>query len=154
MHTGASKRRTIKIVTIIAIVLSSLVIPLLVSSPPSESKTQLAPWAFPGAYANYSGMEIFLNNITYSLEYSWKVLAVNSTKTEVFSVVKLQPESGPPGISSHVRWYTATESDEAPLSFVSNGTLLYSYDGTTTIMGKTIPSPPMCTSIAAVRTLH
>ncbi len=139
MHTGASKRRTIKIVTIIAIVLSSLVIPLLVSSATTESKPQLAPWAFPGAFANYSGMEIFLKNITYGLEYSWKVLAVNSTKAEVFSVVKLQPDSGPPGISSHVSWYTATGSDEAPLSFFSNGTLLYSYDSTATIMGKTIP---------------
>jgi len=115
---------------------------LLISVPlpaVSDSGPQLVPWAFPGAYASYSGSTILLGEVRYAMYYTIKVLAVDGTRAEVLSQMRFDIGSDPPIIAQHVTWVDATKQEEISVALVSNDTLLYSHDGTLTIGGETIP---------------
>ena len=115
---------------------------LLISAPlpaVGDSGPQLVPWAFPGAYASYSGSTLILGELRYTMDYTIKVLAVDGTKAEVLSQIRIEIGSDPPIIAQHVNWSSAARDEEIPFAFVGNDTLLYRHDGNVTIRGATIP---------------
>jgi hypothetical protein len=137
-----AKRRPVIVIGVVGLVVICTLLLLLISAPlpaVSDSKPQLVPWAFPGAYANYSGSTIVLGRIRCTMNYTVKVLAVEGTKAEVLSQMRFDIGSEPPVIARHLRWDDATKQEEAPVALVSNNSLLYSQDGTVTIRGETIP---------------
>jgi len=105
----------------------------------SISGPQLVPWAFPGAYASYSGSTMLLGELRYTMNYAIKVLAVDGTRAKVLSYMRIEIGSDPPIIQQHVTWTDATKQEEISFALVSNGILLYSHDGNLTIRGETIP---------------
>ena len=127
-------------IVVLVTVCSSLF--LLISAPlpaVSDRGPQLVPWAFPGAYASYSGSTILLGVVRYTMYYTIKVLAVDGTRAEVLSQMRFDIGSDPPIIAQHVSWVNATKQEEISVALVSNDTLLYSHDGNLTIRGETIP---------------
>ena len=142
MQQRSWARRHLPILATVLIVIYSSPFVLssaFVSAAAGDGESRLLPWAFPGAFANYSGSATLPNGIPYTLHYAWKVLKVTGTKAEVLTVMRLQARSGPPSIHHHVTWDTATRSEVARLEFVTNDTLFLNYDSTATVMGKTIP---------------
>ena len=137
----AVRRRFVVVAAAVVVVCSSLLL-LLSPAPPSaasNSEPQLAPWAFPGAYANYSGSATLPNGIPYTLQYELRVLTVTGTKAEVVTVMAIQARSEPLTIHRNVAWRTATRSEGTPPDLITNDTLFLTYDSTATVMGKTIP---------------
>ena len=115
---------------------------LLISAPlpaVSDSGPPLVPWAFPGAYASYSGSTILLGEVRYTMYYTIKVLAVDGTRAEVLSQMRFDIGSDPPIIAQRMSWVDATKREEISVVLVSNDTLLYTHDGNLTIRGETIP---------------
>ncbi len=133
------KKTRVVAVGIIAVVTLSSLLLLLLPSPPTESRTQLAPWAFPGAYANYTGSTMLFGKFRYTMNYAIKVLAVTGTQAEVLSQVRYQIGSDSPIVLQHSSWHNVTKDEDTTGAFIANGTLLYSYDANVTIRGKTIP---------------
>src|SRR3989475_12132701 len=137
----AQRHPVIVFVIVFVVVACSWLFLLFATSLPavSSSGPQLVPWAFPGAYASYSGSTILLGEVRYTMYYTIKVLAVDGTRAEVLSQMRFDIGSDPPIIAQHVTWVDATKQEEISVALVSNDTLLYSHDGTLTIGGETIP---------------
>ena len=138
---SAVRRRLVIVVAAVVVICSSLFI-LLSPDPPSaasNSEPQLAPWAFPGAYANYSGSATLPNGIPYTLQFELRVLAVNGAKAEVVSLMAIQARNKPLSIHRNAAWLRATRSGGRPLELVTNDSLYLTFDSTATVMNKTIP---------------
>src|SRR5439155_16615950 len=107
---SGGKKTLIIVVAAVVVICSSLFI-LLSPDPPSaasNSEPQLAPWAFPGAYANYSGSATLPNGIPYTLQFELRVLAVNGAKAEVVSLMAIQARNKPLSIHRNAAWLRAT----------------------------------------------
>src|SRR5438128_2056772 len=112
----AVRRRLVIFAAAVALVCSSLFL-LLSPAPPSaasNSEPQLAPSAFPGADANYSGSATLPNGIPYPT-VRLRVLTVTGTKAEVATLMAIQARSEPSNVDRHVAWRTATRSEEMHL---------------------------------------
>ena len=137
----AVRRRFVVVAAAVVVVCSSLLLLLSAALPSAASngEPQLAPWAFPGAYANYSGSATLPNGIPYTLQYELRVLTVTGTKAEVVTLMAIHAPSEPLKISRHVAWMTATRSEVTPVELVTNDSMFLTFDSTTTVMGRTIP---------------
>jgi len=138
---SAVRRRLVIVTAAVVLICSSLFL-LLSPAPPSaasNSEPQLAPWAFPGAYANYSGSATLPNGIPYTLQYELRVLTVTGTKAQVVTLMAIQARSEPLKIYRHVEWRAATRSEGRLIELVTNDSLYLTFDSTATVMGKTIP---------------
>jgi len=137
----AVRRRFVVVAAAVVVVCSSLLL-LLSPAPPSaasDSEPQLWPWAFPGAYANYSGSATLPNGIPYTLQFQLRVAAVTGTKAEVVSLMAIQSPNKPLSIHRHAAWLRATMSEGRPVDLVTNDSLYLTFDSTATVMNKTIP---------------
>jgi len=137
----AVRRRFAIVAAAVVVVYSSLSL-LLSQAPPSaasNSEPQLWPWAFPGAYANYSGSAALPNGVPYTLQFQLRVAAVTGTKAEVVSLMAIQARDKPLSIHRHAAWLRATRSEGRPLDLVTNDSLYLTFDSTATVMNKTIP---------------
>ena len=124
-----------------AFILSSLPAQSVVSSPsPAGSDSRLATWAFPGAYANFTGNAKLPDGTPYTLQYEWKALAVTGNRAQVFTQMTLQASNRPTHIDHSVTWYAATISQPMRFAFVMNDTMFFNYDSTATVFGKTVPA--------------
>ncbi len=141
MRRNRSQRRLRIGVTAAAIVASVVVATILLfASVPQQShgKTQLYPWAFPGATAEYFGTTT-VGGVPYSMTYTLHVLAVNSTKAEVLTMNNLTIGKYPPGITQKVLWYPALKTDGPAFLLASADVGLTHYETNVTIRGHTIP---------------
>ena len=84
----------------------------------STVRSELYPWAFPGATTVYSG-SANTDGVSFSEAYSFHVLAVNSTKAEVSIYDNTTVDGGPPKVNHDVSWIPALRTGPLPFMFNS-----------------------------------
>jgi hypothetical protein len=156
------KRRQFAVVAAVAtiVVLSSLflILPSLSSTPPpppslspqvtittkqssNPPPPQIAPWAFQGAYANYSGTAFLQNHVPLNLNFSMRVLAVHGTDAKILTVIREATPFKTATAMRDIRWFRATTGflQEGLGACLGKDAAGYHYASSVTVMGSTIP---------------